>query len=79
MEAKTIGLASDIVPEDEVSNALEGLRSRATRLDTETAGAILSEVRHLDFGDRDLAALVRSVMRPNLQSRITGYKERLRR
>ncbi len=79
VQAKGIGLASDVVPEDQLSNMLEGLRSRASRLDPETTVAILSELRHLDYGDRDLAALVRSVMRPNLQSRITDYKEGLRR
>lgn len=78
-EAKNIGLASDVIPADEVSNALEGLRSKASRLDAETTVAILSELRHLDYGDRDLAALVRSVMRPDLQNRITNYKDRLRR
>ncbi|MDX6750394.1 enoyl-CoA hydratase/isomerase family protein [Geminicoccaceae bacterium 1502E] len=77
--ARSLGLVSRVIGEDEVEAMLEEETACAGRLDSATAAGIRGALaEHTGLVDADLANLVRSAVRPGLKDRITAYRERAR-
>lgn len=74
-EAATLGLATQVLPEDVLPDAIATARAAATRLDAPTIAALHGRTRRADDAG-DLAALARSVARPGLKQRILDHRAR---
>lgn len=66
-------LITAVVAPDELDAATERLREAALALDADVRGTLYQVLNDRD-ADRDLASLVRSVMRPGLKRRIESYR-----
>ena len=75
-EALAAGMAARVLAADEREAAIAALGMPVP--DRETGAAIRAKTRH-DDNDADLAALVRSAMRPGLKARIEAYVAGLRK
>lgn len=75
-EALDAGMATQVLAADERAAAIAALGVPVP--DRETGAAIRARTRH-DEDDGDLAALVRSAMRPGLKARIEAYVAGLRK
>ncbi|SHJ40126.1 Enoyl-CoA hydratase/carnithine racemase [Roseomonas rosea] len=71
--ALSLGLASAVLEEGQVPDALLAAARSAARLDAATVAALHGRTRRAD-DDADLAALARSVARPGLKRRIQDYR-----
>jgi enoyl-CoA hydratase len=75
--ALRLGLATQVVPENELEAAIKTTATPAARLDSATIAALHHAIA--DAGhDRDLAALVRSAARADFKDRIVAYRKLLR-
>lgn len=68
-----LGLATQVMAEHAVEQALGAVRAAAMRLDTPTVAALHARTRGAEDA-ADLAALARSVARPGLKARILAYR-----
>lgn len=73
LRALDLGLATAVLAEDAVPEAIAAAEAAATRLDAETVAALHGRTRHADDAG-DLAALARSVARPGLKARVAAYR-----
>jgi enoyl-CoA hydratase len=73
--AQALGLATEVLEEAAVPDALASVQASATRLDAATVAALHRRTRRAD-DDADLAALARSVARPGLKQRVQDYRAR---
>lgn len=71
--ALSLGLASSVLEEEGVPEALSAATRSAARLDAATVAALHGRTRRAE-DDADLAALARSVARPGLKARIQDYR-----
>ncbi|MBP0491807.1 enoyl-CoA hydratase/isomerase family protein [Roseomonas indoligenes] len=71
--ALSLGLASSLLEEGAVPNAVADAARAAARLDAATVAALHGRTRRAD-DDADLSALARSVARPGLKRRIQDYR-----
>lgn len=72
-QAKEARLINDVIAAQELDLAIESLRLASTALDPEVRSTVYQVLTDRD-ADRDLASLVRSVMRPGLKQRIRAYR-----
>lgn len=76
IEAQTalgLGLATEVLDEEQLADRIGEARAAATRLDAPTIAALHGRTRRADDAG-DLAALTRSVARPGLRQRIQDYR-----
>lgn len=73
--AQALGLATEVLEEAAVPDALAAVQAAATRLDAATVAALHRRTRRAD-DDADLAALARSTARPGLKQRVQDYRAR---
>lgn len=77
-DAVRFGLASALIAEDGIEEAVAAARVHAARVDDVTRRALLVQVKdERDALDADLAALVRSAARPGLRERILVYRSKV--
>jgi len=72
-QALAVGLLTGIASMQELDQVVEQLRQSSTSLEPEVRSMLYQVVTDRD-ADRDLAQLVRSVMRPGLKQRIARYR-----
>nr|WP_248291159.1 enoyl-CoA hydratase/isomerase family protein [Neoroseomonas marina] len=74
--AVELGLATAVIEDEAVEDAIGVAHKAATRLDAATVAALHGRTRHADDAG-DLAALARSVARPGLKARVEAYRAKV--
>jgi enoyl-CoA hydratase len=79
-EALARGLLTDVLEDDAAEAEINRFAAGVAALDMPSMATLLASTRRaLDDADRDLATLVRSVVRPGLRDRLRRYAEASRR